>query len=149
MEINLRAFKHLTLRDLRALGVFFGIALLCSLYFVSGILVTYVSSSTIPPEGTGYTVWVLGLQTHESAELLSTALINERRIGAMIQPAPDDQGYLVKIGPLINRQDAENLDSELKSSGYKLVKIIENCPPGNNCIPAKPKPGFAQGDQVR
>jgi len=149
MEFNLRAFKNLTLRDLRALGVFLGIALLCAFYFVSGILVTRVQSSTsvIAPEGTGYTVWVLGLHTYESAQRLSAALINERRIRAMVEPVPDDDGYLVKIGPLNNHEAAEMLTSELQSSGYDSVKIIENCPSGNNCIPAQPGSGFAQGKQ--
>ena len=139
MEINLRAFKNLTLRDLRALGLFLGITLICTFYFLCGILVTYVPSSTSAksPVREGYTVWVLGFKNYESAQLLSRALVNERKIQAIVEPLPSD-GYLVKIGPFIKLEAAEMLTSELHNSGYDLVKILENCSPGNNCIPIQP-----------
>ncbi|MCI0664195.1 MAG: hypothetical protein L0220_24315 [Acidobacteria bacterium] len=150
MEINLRAFKNLTLRDLRALGVFLGIALLCTFYFLSGIMVTYVPSSTsaVSPVREGYTVWVLGFKTYESAELLSSALVIERRIQAMVEPVPYN-GYLVKIGPFIQLETAVMLTSELQDSGYDLVKILENCPPGNNCTPKQPGSGSTLGKQYQ
>jgi hypothetical protein len=148
LEKNLQAFKNLTISDLRALGVFFGIALLCSLYFVSGILVTHVSSSTdsfaLAPEGAGYTVWVMGLQTYDSAEILHSALVDERKIRALVEPDPGNIGYLVKIGPFLKREAAEILTNELQNSGYGVVKIIENCPPGNNCVPRQLDSGVIQ-----
>jgi hypothetical protein len=135
----IKALRHLTGRDKRALAVFFGIALLCALYFSSGILVTYVSSPSdameMAREGTGYTVRVLGLQTFAAAEQLSNAIREQRRIQTVIEAVPGNQGYLIKIGPLVRREAAETLTSELYSSGYSIVKIVENCPQGANCNP--------------
>jgi hypothetical protein len=153
METNLQAFKNLTISDIRALGVFFGIALLCSLYFVSGILVTKVSSSTdtfaLAPDGAGYTVAVLGLRTYDSAELLRSALVDERKIRALVEPDPGNIGYLVKIGPFLRREAAEILTNELQNSGYDHVKIIEYCPPGNNCVTGQPDSGVIQRVQYQ
>jgi len=150
MEINLRAFKNLTLRDLWALGFFLGITLLCTFYFLSGILVTYIPSSTSAksPLREGYTVWVLGFENYQPAQLLSSALVNERKIQAMVEPLPSD-GYLVKIGPFIKLEAAEMLTSELHNSGYDRVKILENCPPGNNCIPIQQGSGSTQGKRYQ
>ncbi len=128
----IKALRHLTSRDKRALAVFFAIILLCGLYFASGILVTYVSSPSdameMANDGTGYTVRVLGLQTYAAAEQLSNAIREQRRIQTVIEAIPPDQGYLIKIGPLARREAAETLTSELYSSGYSLVKIVENDP---------------------
>ncbi len=137
--LTIRALNNLTTRDKLALAVFFATALLCSLYFASGILVTYVSPPPNPFEmakdGTGFTVRVLGLQSYDSAEQLSAALREQRQVDAIIEAVPANQGYLVKIGPLARREAAEMLTDELHNSGYGVVKIIENCPTGNNCPP--------------
>jgi len=136
-----KALTHLTGRDKRALAVFFGIILLCALYFASGILVTYVSS---PPddlepakEGTGYTVRVLGLQSYTAAEQLSSAIREQRRVQTAIEAVPAEQSYLIRIGPLAKRSGAEVLSEELRNSGYSIVKIIENCAPGSDCKPSQ------------
>ncbi len=143
-----KGLKHLTGRDKMALAVFFAIALLGSLYFASGILVTYVSSPSdaieMAQDGTGYTVRVLGLQTYNAAEQLSNALREQRRIKTVIEGTPAD-GYLIKIGPLAKREAAETLTTELHGSGYNLVKIVDNCPAGSDCnpstsLPAQPNP---------
>jgi hypothetical protein len=138
--LTIRALNNLTARDKLALAVFFATALLCSLYFASGILVTYVSPPSNPFEmakdGTGFTVRVLGLQSYHSAEQLSVALREQRRIDAVIEAVPSNQGYLVIIGPLARREAAEMLTDELHNSGYSVVKIIENCPTGKNCSPS-------------
>lgn len=134
----IKGLNHLTGRDKRALAVFFAIALLSSLYFASGILVTYVSSPSdameMAKEGTGYTVRVLGLQTYDAAEQLSNALREQRRVRTLIEATPAE-GYLIKIGPLAKREAAESLTAELHDSGYNLVKIIENC---RDCNPPQP-----------
>jgi hypothetical protein len=128
----IKSLRHLTSRDKRALAVFFAIALLCGLYFASGILVTYVSSPSdameMAKDGAGYTVRVLGLRTYAVAEQLSNAIREHRRVQTVIEAVPPDQGYVIKIGPLAKREAAELLTSELYSSGYSLVKIIENEP---------------------
>lgn len=140
----IKALRHLTGRDKRALAVFFGIALLCALYFASGILVSYVSS---PPEalemakdGAGYIVQVRGLQNFTMAEQLSSAIRDQRRVKTVIEANPSDMGYLINVGPLAKREAAEGLTSELLESGYSVVKIIENCPPGGDCGRSQPNP---------
>lgn len=138
-----KALEHLNARDKQALAIFFALALLCSLYFASGVLVSYVSSPTVAMEpardGRGFTVRVLGLQTFAAAEQLSAALRDQRRVAAIIEAAPVNQGYLVKVGPLAKREAAEALTSELHNSGYSVVKIVEHCGPGmNDCNPALP-----------
>lgn len=137
----IKALRHLNSKDKLALTVFLTLALLCSLYFASGILVTYVSSSdsalVMSKDGTGYTVRILGFQTFKAAEQLSTALQEQRQVKAVIENAPSSQGYLVKVGPLTKQEAAENLKSELHNSGYGVVKIIQNCAPGvADCPPA-------------
>jgi hypothetical protein len=138
----IRALRHLTGRDKRALAIFFATAFLCALYFASGILVTYVTSPSdtleMAKDGTGYTVRVLGLQTFAAAEQLSNAIREQRQVKTEIEAVPADQGYLIKIGPLAKREAAETLTSELYSSGYSIVKIVENCPKGKDCDPPQP-----------
>lgn len=136
----LKVLQHLTSKDKLALGVFLSLALLCSLYFASGILVTYVSSPAnaleMSKDGTGFTVRVLGL-TFPAAEQLSAALQDQRRIKAAIENAPGNQGYQVKVGPLTKREAAEDLTSDLHNSGYGVVKIVQTCAPGiTDCPPA-------------
>lgn len=133
----IKAIRHLTSRDKRALAVFFGIAVLCWLYFASGILVTYVSSPAhqmeMAKEGTGYTVRVLGLQSFAAADQLSNAIREQRRVQTQIEAIPGNQGYLIKIGPFVKREAAETITTELQNSGYSIVKIVDNCPQGGDC----------------
>ncbi len=130
----LKSLEHLTSRDKRALAIFVGLTLLCSFYFASGILVTYVSQPAeameVAKDGRGFTVRVLGVQTYELAERLSAALRDQRRVPAAIELAPAGQGYLIKIGPLVKRSDAETLTNDLRNSGYNLVRIVQSCGPG-------------------
>jgi len=133
----IKALRNLTGRDKRALAIFAGIALLCSLYFASGILVTYVSSPfdefEIARDGSGFTVRVLGLQTYAGAEQLRSALLEQRQLNSKIEAIPSNQGYVLKIGPFVRREAAEALTTELQNSGYNIVNIVENCSPGNDC----------------
>lgn len=140
MNAIIKALKHLNSRDKQALVVFFILALLCALYFASGILVSYVSPPNdlleMSKDGKGFTVRVLGFQTFAAAEQLSTALRDQRRVQATIEAAPTNQGYLLKVGPLTRREAAEQLTSELHNSGYSVVKIVASCSPGDpNCPP--------------
>lgn len=152
-KLMIKALRHLNSKDKLALAVFFSLALLCTLYFASGILVTYVSSSPnaleMSKDGTGFTVRVLGFQTFAAAEQLSTALQDQRQVKATIENAPTNQGYLVKVGPLTHREAAENLTSELHNSGYGVVKIVQSCAPGvTDCPPSStptPHPAAAKG----
>lgn len=146
-----KALEHLNPRDTQALTVFFALALLCSLYFASGVLVSYVSSPNVALEpahdGRGFTVRVLGLQTFAAAEQLSAALRDQRRVTATIEAAPTNQGYLVKVGPLARREAAESLTSELHNSGYSVVKIVPNCGPGiSDCNPTPTPTATAAND---
>ncbi len=130
----IKALSNLTTRDKRALAVFLGLALMCSLYFASGILVTYISPPDgvfeLAKDGNGFTVRVLGLQTFAVAEQVSAALQDLHRVPAVIEAAPTNQGYLIKVGPLKKRSDAETLTNELNNSGYSIVRIVQNCGPG-------------------
>ncbi|MGH9769728.1 MAG: SPOR domain-containing protein [Blastocatellia bacterium] len=130
----INALNHLTNRDKRALAIFVGLAILCSFYFASGILVTYVSQ---PPEamevakdGKGFTVRVLGLQTLALAERLSAELMNQHGVPAEIEAAPTGHGFLIKIGPLVKSSDAETLKNKLRDNHHSLVRIVQNCGPG-------------------
>ncbi|MBK6795803.1 MAG: SPOR domain-containing protein [Acidobacteria bacterium] len=149
----IKAIRHLTKRDRLALAAFFGIVLLCTVYFASGILVTYVSPAgdgfEAAPEGTGYTVRVYGLQTYSAADQLKTAIKEQRQILAEIEADPADLSYLVNIGPLLKRTAAETLINELQTSGYNLAKIIDNCPQGADCPPvaSSPKPSQRNPDK--
>jgi len=136
----MKALRHLHLKDKQALAAFLGLALLSFLYFASGILVTYVSSPEGSPElakdGRGFTVRVVGIQTFAVAEKLRVALQEQRQVQAAIESEPASQGYLIKIGPLAKRKDAEKLTDDLHVSGYDRVNIVETCPPGIvNCNP--------------
>ncbi|MGE0131099.1 MAG: SPOR domain-containing protein [Blastocatellales bacterium] len=130
----IKSLEHLTSRDKRALAIFAGLALLCSFYFASGILVTYVSQPAeameVAKDGRGFTVRVLGVQTFALAEQLSAALRDQRHVPAVIEAAPASQGYLIKVGPLVKRSDAETLTADLHNSGYSIVRIVQNCGPG-------------------
>jgi SPOR domain len=137
----MNALRHLHTRDKQALAAFLGLALLGFLYFASGILVTYVSSPDgtmqLAKDGRGFTVRVLGLQNFSVAERLSAALQEQRQVPAVIESAPADQGYLIRIGPFARRRDAEKLMDDLHVSGYDKTNIVESCPPGiANCKPA-------------
>lgn len=137
----IKALQHLNTKDRQALAIFFGLAMLCSLYFASGILVTYISSPpnslAMSKDGTGFTIRVLGFQTFAAAEQLTTALQEQRQVRAVIETVPSSQGYQVKIGPLANREGAEFLTNELHNSGHSVVKIIQNCGPGiTDCPPS-------------
>ncbi len=130
----IKALRYLTTRDKQALAIFFGIALTCSLYFASGILVTYVSppagAMELAKNGNGFTLRVLGLQTYAAAQQLSAALQEQRGVPTVIEAAPASQGYLLKAGPLVKRSDAETLTNDLHNSGFSLVRIVQDCPPG-------------------
>jgi sporulation related protein len=141
----IKVLKHLNSRDKKALAVFWALALLCFLYFASGILVTYVSSPNdsleLAAEGRGFSVSVLGFPTHDSAERLSVALQNQRHVPVVIERNPTNPGYMLRVGPLAKRGDAENLTNDLRSSGYDKVSIAESCPPGTpGCNPQRPNP---------
>lgn len=147
-----KSLEHLNTRDKQALAIFFALALLCSLYFASGVLVSYVSSPAVAMDpardGQGFTVRVLGLQTFAAAEQLSTALRDQRSVAATIEAAPTNQGYLVKVGPLAKRESAEALTSELHNSGYSVVKIVPHCGPGiSDCNPS-PTPATTAADDA-
>ena len=84
----LNALRLLNSRDKLVLAVFFSLALLCALYFASGILVTYISSPAgaleMSKDGTGFTVRVYGFSTYSAAEQLSNALLEQRKVKATI-----------------------------------------------------------------
>ncbi|MFN0112153.1 MAG: SPOR domain-containing protein [Blastocatellia bacterium] len=138
----IKALRNLNSRDKLALTVFFSLAMLCALYFASGILVTYISSSTAPLEmskdGTGFTVQALGFQSRASAERLLAELKNQHNLSAEIISDPANSGYLIKIGPLAKLQGADYLREELLKAGYNSVKIVQNCAPGiADCNPTQ------------
>ncbi|HKR58610.1 MAG TPA: hypothetical protein VJS64_02665, partial [Pyrinomonadaceae bacterium] len=73
------------------------------------------------------------------AEKLSAALQAQRRVPVVIERNPVSQSYVLKVGPLANRGDAESLTNDLHSSGYDKVIIVESCPPGiTDCDPDRP-----------
>ncbi len=116
--------------DRRALMVFFAIALLLALYFASGILVGYVS----PPADLiemakgepGWAVRVSRLPTFDAASQLTAAIRNQRRLEAVIEGAPSESGYQVRIGPVATREMADLLVEELTTSGYTRIDILES-----------------------
>jgi cell division septation protein DedD len=149
----IKSLEHLTSRDKRALAIFVGLTLLCSFYFASGILVTYVSQPAeameVAKDGRGFIVRVLGVQTYDLAERLSAALRDQRRVPAVIEAAPAGQGYLIKIGPLVKRSDAEILMNDLHNSGYSLVRIVQNCEPGiSDCGQSQPTQSSASSNPL-
>lgn len=143
----INALKHLTSKDKQALAIFVGLAMLCSFYFASGILVTYVSQPAeameVAKDGKGFTVRVLGLQTLAMAEQLSAELQAQYGVSAMIEAGPTGQGYLVKVGPLVKRSDAEIMMNDLRKSNHRIVRIVQNCGPGiSDCAqPQQSQPG--------
>ncbi len=126
----IKALNHLTSRDKQALSIFVGLAILCSLYFASGILVTYVSQPTggmeVSTDGKGFTVRVLGMQTFVSAEQLSDEIERRHAVPTAIEAAPTGQGFLIKVGPLVKLSDAEILVNELRVSHNSIARIVQN-----------------------
>jgi|SRR5262245_29383705 len=126
----IKALNHLTSRDKRALTIFIGLAMLCSLYFASGILVTYVSQPAgvmeVAKDGKGFTVRVLGMQTFAMAQRLSDDIKSQHGVPTEIEAAPTGQGFLIKIGPLVKLSDAETLVNELRASHNSIARIVQN-----------------------
>jgi hypothetical protein len=147
----IEALSHLTSRDKRALAIFVGLVVACMLYFASGILVTYVSRSTealeVAKDGKGFMVRVLGLQTLALAEQQSAELRNRYGVPAEIEGAPTGQGYLIKVGPLVNLSDAETIMNKLRTSHNSIVRIVRNCGPGiSDCGQDQPSSSGAPSD---
>jgi hypothetical protein len=137
----INALNHLTGRDKQALWIFLGLAILCSFYFASGILVTYVSQPAEAMEeakdGKGFTVRVLGLQSYDSAEELSVDLKRQYGTTTKIEAGPAGQGYLVIIGPLAQAADAETLKNALQNK-HHIVRIVQSCGVGiTDCAPIR------------
>lgn len=142
--------RHLTSRDRQSLAIFVGLAMLCSAYFASGILVTYIyqpaEAMEVAKDGTGFTVRVLGLQTYEMAERLSARLHDQRRVPARIEIGSTGQGYLLLVGPLVKRADAETLKNDLGNLNQALVRVVQNCGPGmSDCPPNQQSPSAPSG----
>lgn len=135
----IKALRNPTRRDKRALAVFFGVALLCAIYFASGILVSYVSPPAdyieMSKDGRGTLVEIANIPTFETALQLSNALLEQRRLQAVIEISPTGFGYLLRIGPVVRRSMAERLANELQSTGYERITIRESCPDGGDCPP--------------
>jgi hypothetical protein len=136
-ENMIKEVRHLSVRDKRALAVFFSIAFLCWLYFASGILVTKepppLDEIEMAKDGTGYTVRVSGLREIGIAEDLSKAIRDQRHVQTRIEQISKGGGYLIDIGPVAELRAAEALTNELYNSGFNVVKIVENCVPGGEC----------------
>jgi hypothetical protein len=130
----IEAFSHLTSRDKRALVIFAGLVVACSLYFASGILVTYISQPAeameVAKDGKGFMVRALGLETLASAEQQRAELLDRYGVPAQIEAAPTGQGYLIKAGPLVKLSDAETLMNKLRNSNNSIVRIVRACGPG-------------------
>lgn len=138
----INALRHLNSKDKQALAAFLGLAFLCFLYFASGILVTYVSAPDNSLEtalaARGFTVRIFGLDTQDVAEKLSAALQDQRHLPTEIESNSATPGFVVKVGPLLNRGEAESLSTDLHQSGYEKVLIVESCPPGTaGCEPER------------
>ena len=152
----IKALRNPTRRDKRALAVFFGVALLCAIYFASGILVSYVSPPAdyieMAKDGRGTLVEIANIPTFETALQLSNALLEQRRLQAVIEISPTGFGYLLRIGPVVRRSMAERLANELQSTGYERITIRESCPDGGDCPPApvsaEPASSGPAGDPV-
>jgi hypothetical protein len=126
----IKVLNHLTIRDKQALAIFIGLALLCTLYFASGILVTYVSQPAgameVARDGKGFIVRGLGLQSFALAERVRNEIEGRHGVPADIEAAPTGQGFLIKIGPLVKRADAETLVNELRVSHNIIARIVQN-----------------------
>ena len=131
------SLKNPTSTDKRALAVFFGIALLCAVYFASGILVSYVSPPSdfieMSKDGKGAVVEISNIPTFEVALQLSNALMDQRHLQSIIEVSPTGFGYLLRVGPVGRRSMAERLAEELRTTGYDQIAIRESCPEGRNC----------------
>jgi hypothetical protein len=133
------ALKNPNATDKRALAVFFGVALLCAIYFASGILVSYVSPPAdfieMSKDGRGSIVEISNIPTFDVALQLSNALMDQRRLQSVIEVSPTGFGYVLRIGPVVRRSMAERLLDEMKTTGYDQITIRESCPDGRNCPP--------------
>lgn len=133
-----KALKNPTARDNRALAVFFGISLLCAIYFASGILVSYVSPPSdlveMARDGRGALLEVTNLPSYDVALQISQQL-RQRQLESSIDFAPTSNGYVLRIGPLTRRSMAERLADEMRKNGYDQISIREDCPGGSDCPP--------------
>jgi hypothetical protein len=150
-HLMIEALSHLTSRDKRALVIFAGLVVACSLYFASGVLVSYVSRPAealeVAKDGKGFTVRVLGLQTLAAAERQSAELRNRYGVPAEIEAAPTGQSFLIKVGPLVKLSDAEALMNKLLSTHNSVVRIVRNCGPGiSDCGQDQQSPSVAPSD---
>ncbi len=136
-----KALKNPTSADKRALAIFLGIALLCAIYFSSGVLVSYVSPPEVPIEmakdGAGFVVRVEGIDNFEMALQMSNTMREQRRLQALIDPVVRDKNYALRIGPVATKEMADRLVTEMEESGKLRTHIIETCPPGRQCPPAE------------
>ncbi|MEY4167210.1 MAG: hypothetical protein RIR52_1034 [Acidobacteriota bacterium] len=141
------ALRNPTARDNRALAVFFGIALLCAIYFASGILVSYVSSPSeyveMARDGKGVLIEVSGLESYETA-LQVRRTLEPRQLQSTIDFSPTSNGYVLRIGPVATRSMAEQLAGELKENGYEQIGLRESCPGGGDCAEEKDTGGTIQ-----
>jgi hypothetical protein len=150
-HLMIEALSHLTSRDKRALVIFAGVVAACSLYFASGVLVSYVSRPAealeVAKDGKGFTVRVIGLQTLASAERQSAELRDRYGVPTEIEAAPTGQSFLIKVGPLVKLSDAEALMNKLLTSHNSVVRIVRNCGPGiNDCGQDQQSPSVAPSD---
>lgn len=123
-------FTNVKARDWRAAAVFFAAALFSSIFFASGILVTYVSpkpSLEAAPGEKGYMVRVTGFMTLAAAEQLRDAIKNQRSIDTTVEDTHLTDGFVVKVGPFAMRDDATHLKNELNDRGYYTIKVDEEC----------------------
>jgi len=126
----IKALNHLTGKDKQALAIFIGLAMLCSLYFASGILVTFVSHPAgvmeVAKDGKGFTVRVLEMKTYVGAQKLSEEIESRHGVPTEIEATPTGQGYLIKVGPLAKLSDAETLVNELRDSHKSIARIVQH-----------------------
>jgi hypothetical protein len=134
-----KALNNLTAADRRALAIFFGIALICAIYFASGILVSYVSPPAdfieLATDGKGTMVEISNIPTYDSAIQISKNMKEDRRIESTVDFSPTGFGYILRIGPVVQREMAERLADDLKSTGYDQITLREVCPGGLDCPP--------------
>jgi hypothetical protein len=147
----IEAFRNLTSRDTRALAIFVGLVAACSLYFASGVVVSYLfrpaEALEVAKDGKGFTLRVLGLQTLASAEWQSAEVRNRYGVPAEIEAAPTGQSFLIKVGPLAKLSDAETLMNNLRTSHNSVVRIVRNCGPGiSDCGQVQQSPAGATPD---
>jgi len=126
----IKGLIHLTSSGKQVLSTFIGLAILCSLYFASGVLVTYVSHPAsvmeVAKDGKGFTVRVLGIQTFAMAQQLSDEIESRHGVPAAIEAVPTGQGFLIKVGPLVKLADAETVVNELRFSHNSIARIVQN-----------------------